>query len=81
MYIICTLYVKKRGYYRVTVSFTRKLLYGKFSIPNMIGLNNQIKKGLIFYVQGEGVRKHFAELHNFTRQLIFYDIISIELKY
>ena len=35
----------------------------------MIGLDHKIKE--------RGIRKHFAVFHNFTWQLIFYDVISI----
>ena len=41
----------------------------------------KLRKGLIFELlirEGGGVRKQSAVLHKLTRQLIFYDVISIE---
>ena len=47
--------------------------------PIMIVLDQQIKKkgNILVLTEGRKVRKHFAVLDKITRQLIFYDIISI----
>ena len=44
---------------------------------------SQIKKRSYIWdaYKGRGVRDHFVVLHNLTQQLLFYDVISIDIAY
>ena len=69
-YFLAPLCEQKRIYHRVANPFTTKPLLAETLYPYDDWL-------YLISMKGEGDKKHFAVLDKITRQLIFYDFISI----
>ena len=64
---------REESYYRVTISFLNNPKLAEAPYPIMIGLDHWIKKRCYIWF----VTKHVATLDKNTRELMFYDIISL----